>query len=419
VCYFYPPSVALSVDDRGSVLGVVLGGDPAGGKGAKRSEGRSSLPHGVLTVGSGDHSDLGASRGQGHNFVLQSVGETLVHGGATGEDDVLAEVLSDVDIRGLHGLPGEFVDREHRLSVQLRLEEQLGSCHSYGAGHSDDALIREGEVLVLGAAGGCFHLLSLVVLGNVAKFLLNFTHNFGFGGRGEGLTGLEKELLEVVSEHTTGDIHLLDGVGDVEALEDGDSVGNTVTGVDDKTSGATSGIEGHDGLDGNIDVFDRESLKHDRDHSLSVGLGVARSLSKENTIALLGGNAELIVESVVPHLLHVFPALDDTSGDGVLQVEDTLLLHSVFTNVLRSTIDALHGLGVLRSANDGREDSSGGFLSGETGLNHTRTVVDDDHWLVLIQRALRELSSFNIPSGHGAPPLVDVSGPRGRVRILA
>ena len=38
---------------------------------------------------------------------------------------------------------------------------------------------------------------------------------------------------------------------------------------------------------------------------------------------LLGGNAQLIGESMMPDLLHIVPVGDDTMLDGVLQREDT------------------------------------------------------------------------------------------------
>ena len=89
------------------MLLVVIGGDPGGGEGAEGGEGGGTLPDSELTVGRGDDLDLSASWGEANNFILQSVGETLVHGGTTGEDKVLAEFLSDINIGGLDGLPGE------------------------------------------------------------------------------------------------------------------------------------------------------------------------------------------------------------------------------------------------------------------------------------------------------------------------
>merc|ERR1719391_1486358 len=92
---------------------------------------------------------------------------------------------------------------------------------------------------------------------------------------------------------------------------DGDSMGDTITRVHDDTSGTSRGIKGEDSLDGNVHGWHVEGLKHDLGHLLSVGLGVEGSLSEEDGL-LLGGNSELVVEGVVPDLLHVIPVGDDT-----------------------------------------------------------------------------------------------------------
>ena len=44
---------------------------------------------------------------------------------------------------------------------------------------------------------------------------------------------------------------------------DGDSVGDTITGVQDDTGGTTGGIEGEDGLDGDVHGRAVEGLEHD------------------------------------------------------------------------------------------------------------------------------------------------------------
>jgi len=50
----------------------------------------------------------------------------------------------------------------------------------------------------------------------------------------------------------------------------------------------------------------RGDLEHDLGHLLTVGLGVEGSLGEEDGV-LLGSNAKLVVEGVVPDLLHVVP----------------------------------------------------------------------------------------------------------------
>ena len=93
------------------------------------------------------------------------------------------------------------------------------------------------------------------------------------------MTILEEEFLHVVGENASGDLHLHNRVGNGEALEDGHSVGDTITSVDDDTSGTAVGVEGHDGLNCHVKVLDFEGFEHDLSHLLSVTLGVEGSLS--------------------------------------------------------------------------------------------------------------------------------------------
>ena len=62
-------------------------------------------------------------------------------------------------------------------------------------------------------------------------------------------------------------------------------------------------------------------------HLLTIGLGVERGFGEEDGM-LLGGDAELVVEGVVPDLLHVVPVGHDTVLDRVLQRKDALNTHN-------------------------------------------------------------------------------------------
>jgi hypothetical protein len=77
-------------------------------------------------------------------------------------------------------------------------------------------------------------------------------------------------------------------------------------------------------LDGDVHGGSVESFEHDLGHLLSVGLGVQWGLSKEDGV-LLWGDSELVVEGVVPDLLHIVPVGNDSVLDGVLEGEDTSL----------------------------------------------------------------------------------------------
>lgn len=82
-------------------------------------------------------------------------------------------------------------------------------------------------------------------------------------------------------------------------LVDGDRVGDTVSRVEDDTSGTTGGVEGEDGLNGDVEGGGVERLEHDLRHLLAVSLGVEGSLGEEDGV-LLGSDTQLVVEGVVP-----------------------------------------------------------------------------------------------------------------------
>merc|ERR1712088_943736 len=173
-----------------------------------------------------------------------------------------------------------------------------------------------------GGSSSCHFLFE--VKSNIAELFLDVTDNLPLSGGGERVASLGENLHEVVCEFTSGQVNSQDSVRQSVTLIDGDSVGNTVSRVHDNTSGTTRGIQGQYCLNGHIHGWHVEGLKHDLSHLLTVGLGVQWSLSQEDGL-LLWGNAQLIVEGVMPNLLHVIPVSDDAMLNRVLQGEDTSL----------------------------------------------------------------------------------------------
>merc|ERR1712156_1076860 len=147
-------------------------------------------------------------------------------------------------------------------------------------------------------------------------------------------------------------------MGESITFIDWDTVRDTITRVHDNTSGTARGIEGEDSLDGNIHGGHVEGLKHDLSHLLTVGLRVQWSFSKENGL-FLRSNTELIVEGVVPDLLHIIPVGNDSVLNWVLEGKDTSLGLSLISNIGILLTHANHPTLVAGTANNGGEDSSG------------------------------------------------------------
>lgn len=212
-----------------------------------------------------------------------------------------------------------------------RLEESLRSTETLVA-NGDDLTV--GKLVGLLQAGGLASSLDLLleVEGDVAELLLDVTDDFSLGSGGEGVTALSQDLHEVVSQITTSHVDTGDGVGKSETLVNGDNVSDTVTGVEHDTGGTSGGVQGQDGLNGDVESGSVEGLEDNLCHLLTVGLGVDGSLGEQDGV-LLGGNTQLVVESVMPDLLHVVPVGNDTVLNGVSQGQDTTLRLCLITDI--------------------------------------------------------------------------------------
>ena len=84
---------AFAVDDSGTSFIVLLLGDPHLLEGGERSQDGASDPDGVFPLGRSDDLDLHGGWSHAGDLLLHTIGDTGVHGGATGEDGVSVEIL--------------------------------------------------------------------------------------------------------------------------------------------------------------------------------------------------------------------------------------------------------------------------------------------------------------------------------------
>merc|ERR1712102_186098 len=174
------------------------------------------------------------------------------------------------------------------------LEESLGASESL-VSNGDDLTVGKLIGLLEGGGGSSGGHLLLEVKGNIAELLLDVTDNLTLSGGGERVASLGEDLHQVVGKLTSSKVKTDDGVGESVTLVDGDTVGDTVTGVHDNTGGTSGGVQGEDSLDGDVHGGHVEGLEHDLGHLLTVSLGIEGSLSQEDGL-FLGGNTELVVE---------------------------------------------------------------------------------------------------------------------------
>merc|ERR1711885_83425 len=373
VCFNYLE--ALAVDNGWAALIILLLGDPHLLEGGEGSKDGSSDPDRVFPLWWSNDLDLDGGWSKSGDLLLHTVSNTGVHGGASGHDGVGVQVLTDVNIALHNGVVSGLVDAAGFHSKEGRLEESLGAAETLIA-NGDDLTVGKLIRLLEGGGGSSSGHLLLKVKGDIAELLLDVTDNLTLSSGGERVATLSEDLHQIVGQLTSSKIKTDNGVGKGITFIDGDTVGDTISRVHDDTSGTSGSIEGEDSLDSDIHGGHVEGLEHDLGHLLTVSRGVEGSLSQEDGL-FLWGNTELIVEGVMPDLLHIIPVGDDTMFNGVFQGEDTSLGLSFISNIGILLSHTNHDTLVTGTSNNGRENSPGGIVSSKTGLAHAGAIVNN------------------------------------------
>ena len=156
---------------------------------------------------------------------------------------------------------------------------------------------------------------------------------------------------------------------------DWDSVSNTISRIHHDTSGTSRGVQSEHSLDGNIHGRGVERLEHNLCHLFSVSFRVKGGLCQEDWV-FLWGYTELVVESMMPDLLHIIPVGDNSMLDWVLQGEDTSLALSLIANIAVFLSHTDHDTLMSGTSYDGGEDSTRSIISSEASLVNTRPIVN-------------------------------------------
>merc|ERR1711887_105670 len=294
---------ALAVDNGWAALIVLLLGDPHLLEGGEGSKDGSTDPDGVLPLWGSNDLDLDGGRSQSSDLLLHTVSNTRIHGGASRHDSVGIQVLPDVNITLHDGVISGLMNATGLHSQEGRLEESLWASEPLVT-NGDDLAVRKLIRLLQGGGGSSSGHLLFEVQGDIAELLLDVTDNLPLSGGGEGVATLSEDLHQVVGQLTSSKVETDDGMRESITFIDRDTMGDTITRVHDDTSGTARGVQGKYSLDGHIHGGHVEGLEHDLGHLLPVGLGVKRSLSEQDRL-LLRGHTELVVEGVMPDLLHV------------------------------------------------------------------------------------------------------------------
>ena len=260
---------ALAVDNARTSLVVLLVGDNHLRKGGEGSKDGTTDPRGVLTLWWSDNLDLHVSWGKAGDFLLDTLWKASEHGGTTRKDDVSVHVLPDIDIALHDGVEDELIDTVEFQAVEVWFEEEF-----WGAGpllgDGDDVASWEGVVDV--ALAGHLSLLHLLieVEGDIGELLLDVTDDFLLGGRGEGVTTLVEDLLEVVGEVIAAEGKSQNAVPNPVDIVEWDTMADATTNLEHNTSDMARAVQGKHWLATDLAGRDGEALKHDLHHLSSL-----------------------------------------------------------------------------------------------------------------------------------------------------
>jgi hypothetical protein len=156
---------------------------------------------------------------------------------------------------------------------------------------------------------------------DVAQLLLDVAHELAHRDSSKGIATFRKVLAQEVRDVPPGEVQALDRVGEGKALVNRDHLRDAVARVEDNARHAARGVQREYGLDGDVEGGRAERLKHDLRHLFAVCLGVQRRLGEQDWV-LLGCDVQLVIEGVMPYLLHIVPVGDDAALDRALERED-------------------------------------------------------------------------------------------------
>ncbi|KAH3680590.1 hypothetical protein WICPIJ_008210 [Wickerhamomyces pijperi] len=216
------------------------------------------------------------------DFLFQSRRKTWVHRRTTRKNNGLVKRGSDIDVGGLHGVEEQLTDTDLLNIDQTWLEETFWSLVSLTS-DLDDSTIWQ-------------------------LLFFDLSDSFEVSGSVEGVTSSGQQVDQMSGDISTSDVQSLGQVVEHDGLVDRNDVSDTVTRVDNNTGGQPLGVQGQDGLDGNVNSAELVLLKHDVHHLLSVLQRVHWRLGEKNLLAccvLL----QSLEERVVPKMFHVFPVL--------------------------------------------------------------------------------------------------------------
>ena len=122
-------------------------------------------------------------------------------------------------------------------------------------------------------------------------------------------------------------------------------------------------------MDGDVHGRGVEGFEHDLGHLFTIGFRVKWGFSEQDAV-LFWGNTQLVVEGMMPDLLHIVPVGDDTVLNWVFQGEDTTFGLGFITDVRVFLTHTNHDTLMSWATDDRWEHGTWGIVSGKASLKN-------------------------------------------------
>ena len=216
------------MDNGGSGFIIFSLGNPHSSECGQRCQDGATDPYRVFPLWWSNDLDLDGGWSQGSDLLLHTVSNTWEHGGATRQDSVGKEILTDINVTLHDAVVVKLVDTCCFHTNEAWLEHGLGGTESLIT-NGDDLTIRKLVALLQGRRGsGGLHLL-VEVQGNVAELLLDVTDNLPLSCGDEAVASLCEDLDQVVGEIAASEVKTANGVWESITLIDWHGMGHAIT----------------------------------------------------------------------------------------------------------------------------------------------------------------------------------------------
>merc|ERR1712050_566395 len=373
--FFEKKLKTFSVNNTWTCFIVLLFSDPHSLKSRQRSQNGTTNPDGVFPFWWRDNFDFHGGWSQSSDFFLHSISNTWVHSGTTGQNVVSVQIFSDINIALHNRVISSFMNTSRFHTDEGWLKQSFWASESFVTNGDNLTIWKFIRFFQRGRRSGGGHFL-FKVQGNVAKFFFDVSDDFSFSGSDKAVTSFSKDFHEVISQVSTGKIESHDSVWESITFVNWNVVGNTITRVQNDTSGSTRSVQRQNGLNGDVHGWEIESLKHNLSHLFSIGFWVQWSFGQQSW-AFFWGDSKFVVVSVVPDFFHIVPIGDDTVFDWVFQGEDTSFGLGFVSDIRVFLAHTDHNTLMSWSTDDGWEDGSWSIVTGETAFAKSGSVIDN------------------------------------------